>query len=288
MARLLRDQDYLKVIQEDNLLQIIESNQQVKLDMEQAAQAEMISYLAQRYITAEVFSNTGVFSISVVYSAKNLVYLNASAFSATATYLTGELVLQAGKIYSSIAGGAPGAFDASDWNLLGLQYDWFNVSLPAAEYSTTTSYAIGDAVWYANKVYTCVTACINILPIVSTFWGTGTVYTVTGILPTDNTKWAVGDTRNQQIVLHLLDITLYHLHSRINPRNVPDLRKERYDGNGPTQSGGAIGWLKRVASGDVTADLPNISPQQGMSIRYGNANGMNSDGTFTISKNTLW
>jgi hypothetical protein len=71
--------------------------------------------------------------------------------------------------------------------------------------------------------------------------------------------------------MYLLDITLYHLHSRINPRNVPDLRKERYDGNSPTQSGGAIAFLKRVASGDVTADLPQILPQQGMSIRYGSA-----------------
>ena len=64
---------------------------------------------------------------------------------------------------------------------------------------------------------------------------------------------------------------------------IPDLRKERYDGNSPNQTGGAIGWLKKVASGDITADLPNIQPQQGMSIRYGNAN----DST-TQSNNFLW
>jgi hypothetical protein len=35
------------------------------------------------------------------------------------------------------------------------------------------------------------------------------------------------------------------------------------------QTGGAIGWLKKVASGDVTAELPVIIPEQGVSIRYG-------------------
>lgn len=59
------------------------------------------------------------------------------------------------------------------------------------------------------------------------------------------------------------------MHSRINPRNVPELRAVRYDGMNALQTGGAIGWLKKVASGDVTADLPVIIPEQGVSIRYG-------------------
>ena len=44
MSRLLRDIDYLRAIQNDSLSQIIESNQQTKLDVEQSAQSEMISY----------------------------------------------------------------------------------------------------------------------------------------------------------------------------------------------------------------------------------------------------
>ena len=48
MARLLRDLDYNRIIQSDNLSQIIESNEQNKLDVEQAAQAEMIQPMAER------------------------------------------------------------------------------------------------------------------------------------------------------------------------------------------------------------------------------------------------
>jgi len=83
MARLLRDNDYLRVIQADNLAQIIESNQQTKLDVEQSAQSEMISYLIQRYITSQIFTDTKVFDITATYNGKQLVEWTASAFSAS-------------------------------------------------------------------------------------------------------------------------------------------------------------------------------------------------------------
>jgi len=121
------------------------------------------------------------------------------------------------------------------------------------------------------------------LPTVTQIWTAGSDYTITGIYPDDSSKWTAGDNRNQQIVLFLIDITLYHLHSRINPRNIPDLRKERYNGNDPMDRGGAIGWLKSVAHGNVQADLPVIVPQQGLSMRSGNA------GTYANpSPNMMW
>ncbi len=66
---------------------------------------------------------------------------------------------------------------------------------------------------------------------------------------------------------------MYNLHCRINPRNVPDLRKERFDGNEPQQRGGAIGWLKNVAGGKIYLDSPEVLPEQGNSINWGNSNG---------------
>lgn len=291
MPRLLTNQDYGKQIQQDNLLQVIESNYQYLYDAEQTAQAEMIGYLVQRYITSDVFTDTTVFSNSATYQAKNLIYLDATAFSAATVYLTGQLVLQSGRVYSSIAGSSAHAFNASEWTDLGAQYSYFHVKLPFTEYSRETTYSIGDQTWYKNKTYTALVASKGILPTESTaFWGTGTDYTVSGVLPTDTTKWTAGDNRNQQIITYLIDITLYHLHSRINPRNVPDLRMRRYDGNQqvgmPTSS--AIGWLKAVASGDITADLPNIDPQQGVSITWGVSEGLDSSGVYNYSRNQLW
>jgi hypothetical protein len=271
MARLLRDLDYLRVIQSDNLAQIIESNQQTKLDVEQSAQSEMIGYLTQRYITNQIFTDTKLFDITATYNGKQLVEWTAPAFSATTVYTTGQYVLQNGYIYKSIAGSTAHAFLATEWTQICLDKTLFYVFYPQPEYSNTTTYTVGDIVYYNNIQYTCLVSSLGILPTNTQFWAAGSAYTVSGTYPDNTTKWQQGDNRNQQIVMYLLDITLYHLHSRINPRNVPDLRKERYDGNSPTQSGGAIAFLKRVASGDVTADLPQILPQQGMSIRYGSA-----------------
>jgi phage gp36-like protein len=45
-----------------------------------------------------------------------------------------------------------------------------------------------------------------------------------------------------------IDITLYHLHSRISPRQIPELRGIRYDN--------AIDFLKRVGEGKLNPDYP--------------------------------
>jgi hypothetical protein len=77
-----------------------------------------------------------------------------------------------------------------------------------------------------------------------------------------NGAWVKGDNRNQQMVNYLIDIILYHLHSRIAPRNIPELRVKRYDD--------AIAWLKQCAKGEfITGGLPLLQPRQGMRIRHG-------------------
>lgn len=269
MARLLRDKDYKRLIQDDNLLQVIESNQSIKLDVEQSAQAEMISYLSQRYITASVFSNTSEYSNSVTYKGKNLVEYSSTAHNVATTYAVNDRVSYNDKIYVCIlisTGFLP--TNTTYWTYVCDDKALFYVTLPYAEYDNTATYSVGTQIWYNDYVYTNLIACTGVLPTNTGFWSVAvSPYTVTaGTLPTDATKWTAGDNRNQQIVMYLIDITLYHLHSRINPRNIPDLRKERYDGNNPQQNGGAIAWLKRCASGDVTADIPNILPTTGLSI----------------------
>lgn len=280
MARLLTDTDYLRAVQADNLAQIIEDNNQIKLDVEQAAQAEMISYLSQRYIISEIFTNTSTYSNSATYFGKNLVVYTEAAFSATTVYLTGDRVVQAGFIYESIAGSAAHAFNASEWTLICADKLFFHVTLPEAEYDNEAIYVVGNVVWYKDKTYTNTRGCTGILPTDANFWTAGSTYSISGEKPDDANFWTQGDNRNQLIVMYLLDITLNHLHTRINPRNIPDLRKERYDGNNALQTGGAIGWLKKIAKGDINADLPNILPQQGLSIRWGNG-----DGTTTRTSN---
>lgn len=79
------------------------------------------------------------------------------------------------------------------------------------------------------------------------------------------------DERNSKLVDVTIDVLLYHIHSRISPRNIPDLRRLRYDGDDPAQRGGAIGWLKSVQKGTITPNLPvtDNSDQTGHRISWG-------------------
>jgi len=58
------------------------------------------------------------------------------------------------------------------------------------------------------------------------------------------------DTRNRLLVMYLVDMALYHLHSRQNPRNVPQIRQDRYDQ--------ALSWLKMARKGELSVGLPPL------------------------------
>lgn len=70
--------------------------------------------------------------------------------------------------------------------------------------------------------------------------------------------------RNQLIVMYMIDITLYHIHSRSASQDVPEIRETRYNA--------AINWLKAVAKLEISPDLPLLLPTTELStnaILYG-------------------
>ncbi|GAF75756.1 unnamed protein product [marine sediment metagenome] len=86
------------------------------------------------------------------------------------------------------------------------------------------------------------------------------------------------DDRNQKLVQITIDVFLYHLHTRLNPRNIPTHRKIRYDGDGDIQkSMNAIKWLTMVQKGTIAPNLTVILDDDGeqldsgQSIIYGNS-----------------
>lgn len=66
---------------------------------------------------------------------------------------------------------------------------------------------------------------------------------------------AVGDNRNDVIVMHACDITLYHLVSWLPGKMGREIRKERYER--------AIKWLEEVQAGKVMPDLPTCTGEDG-------------------------
>ena len=61
-------------------------------------------------------------------------------------------------------------------------------------------------------------------------------------------KWALHTGRNPFVNLYVVDITLYHLHSKHASRLMPQVRADRYQD--------ALDWLKLVGNGDINAELP--------------------------------
>ena len=63
------------------------------------------------------------------------------------------------------------------------------------------------------------------------------------------------DPRNAFIVMTTIDCALYHLYCSIAPNKIPEHRSNRYQD--------ALEWLKLVASGKGTADLPLLTDLNG-------------------------
>lgn len=78
-----------------------------------------------------------------------------------------------------------------------------------------------------------------------------------------NAEYALtGNSRSLQVRMAVVDVTLYQLHSRIAPSNIPELRQKRYDQT--------IAWLKGCANGRVTPELTELDiTTTGSRIRFG-------------------
>ena len=111
---------------------------------------------------------------------------------------------------------------------------------------------------------------------------------------TDTTYFKETDDRNKKLVQVTTDVFLYHLHTRLNPRNIPQHRKIRYDGDGDIQNAmSATKWLLMVQKGTITPDLTPIvdengdQPETGQSILFGSSKTGFYAGNSTKSNNAL-
>lgn len=328
----LRLKDYNQQIQADNLTAILTGQDSVRTISELSAQAEMISYLTQKYQADQEFTDTLAFSVATKYYAKSRIELDATAWSNATAYVIGDTVSLGGYVYISIQNGTnkDPVTQTTYWKKIGVQYSLWYIPTPYPEFDYTSVYRVGDLVWWKNKVYKCLQATAipdhevtlqfgdyasvplsNVFPddIVEGIaaWGVGVAYSVTGLtvglLPSDFTAWSsitayvvgdkisylgiiysavanntnvlptsdfkkwepvswlAGDNRSAQMVQYMIDVCLYHIHSRIAPRNIPQLRVDRRDE--------AVKWLKMAGDGSITASLPIKQPKQGGRIRYG-------------------
>lgn len=266
MSYFLRDKDYNGQIREVNLGQV-QVDTESRRTMELVAQAELTSYLSNRYECDVIFKPLLTFSVTDEYVWGDRIDLTASAYSASTVYTSGTRSVYQGSVYEKnattsgyVAGTLP--TNAAYFALLGVEGVYY-VTTPIA-YKGRTVYPENTQVKYNGNFYernSHENTVSGIEPSNTTYWTLIENDTIpVGTLPSDATKWTLGDNRNQQVKTYLIDICLYHLHSNINPRNIPQLRIDRYNN--------AINWCKMVNRGEITADLPEILPTQGQVISY--------------------
>lgn len=61
---------------------------------------------------------------------------------------------------------------------------------------------------------------------------------------------AAGAARNPLIIMYMIDLVIYHLHSNTPSRVMPKAREDRFNA--------AITWLNSVNGGDLIPDLPAL------------------------------
>lgn len=268
----LRLRDYVKSIQLQNLNQILNQDDSIRIEAEKASIEKVKSYLVQKFNVDEEFTDLQVYSLSAIYPAGITVELNGNVYSSTQSYANKDIMVYNGSVYynsgSTITNIDPTS-TASTWNNLGFQYTLYHTILPKKYFKFDHYYYAGDKVYWNGKIYTCVQPGAGYYPDVNTptapgktYWELGTTYTVpAGTLPSNTTYYALGDFRSLEMVYNLIDIVLYIIHKRIAPSNIPDLRVKAYDD--------AIAWLKDIYNGMVTPNLLTLTPRQGGRFRIG-------------------
>lgn len=288
----LTPRDYKKTIQRDNLNQVIADDPQILSDAEGTAIEKASTLLVQKYIIGREFAGTPAWDKTKAYNVFQRVYLDAPVYSTGTTYVTGDYVsyLVTGeknyRIYKSIAGNAPGAFNQAQWTFVNYQYSIYNAGAPKPEFNYLTAYNAGDQVYWNGKVYTAVRSSpgntqadalqygtYSAVPLGNIFpddpvngvqyWGAGVAYNIAANTDILDAKWIDGDNRSALLVWAIVALTLYYVHARIAPNNVPDLRVKDYND--------AIAMMKKdFANGEATAiNLQPIQPRTGGRIRWG-------------------
>lgn len=182
--------DYLKRIQEKNLDVVIQNNNNVLDEVEIEVQDEVIGYLQHRYDTAVIFGIVfDVFDFTKLYAIGDITHLDGPVWAA-GTFSPDDIV-------SFLASGE----ERPDV--------YVNIS------ASTTENPIDGTKWkILGPQYDFFTALtIN-----------------SGKQPEfDITDWQAGDPREKLLVRQMVDIVLYEIHSRINPRDIPVFRIDRRD-----------------------------------------------------------
>lgn len=292
--------DYARSIQADNLQQII-GNSPIRLEeATRAAMSEISDLLKGKFDVNSELQPTPQHDKTKSYKAGQTVYLNAPDYMANKAYSIGDLFAYQSNIYKVTTAISKEPFNPNHSTLIGAQYATYYALTTKPLFDYKNFYTKGDIVFYKDKIYTCqintqvldhqaqlnlgitTNTLINIFPDDKAkgvqYWGIGVDYLVLANTEiTDTDYWSEGDARDQKLLQVCIDVALYRLHSRISPRNIPELRVKNYMGEAEDRISTkskiiypmycALGWCQNVREGDdITPSMQKIQPDSGQRI----------------------
>lgn len=277
----LRLEDYYSTIPKDHLNQILEQAVNVSGDKEVLRTSELRSisrakeYLTHRYKVDRIFKDFIPFSLSTSYTFGDRVNWTAPAW-VNSVYAADSLVSYNGFVYkknANTSGYTATTTPTNDtyFDSLG-EEEVYHIAFPE-EYNEDKVYITDDLVYYSHEIYkknaeSYTAEDLPVLPTHKLYFKRvrTTEYldekAVTGEYPNNASFWTYGDNRNQTIVECIVHMSINKIHSLINPRNIPALRRDNFVT--------AIDVLKEFQNGSVQADMPDKEGAQvGYSIRFG-------------------
>lgn len=248
----LIEKDYFHLIRKE-ILDVVVDTEGKRIEAETAAESEISSYLESRYDTAKLFIKHTTWNPATIYDFNDYVILTADDYDDQAIYQVDDLINFNESIYIATALTAAGEdpdTTPAKWTLLDANFTFFT-ALKTDDFVLGTAYSIGDFVVFEGARYEAILGTDGTQkPTNTQFWTLNTANVPAGTLPTDLVNWTKGDTRHPLAVRYMIDLTLYELHSRINPRNIPEHRIQRRDD--------AIAYLKMVIDPrkNITPNFP--------------------------------
>jgi hypothetical protein len=206
----LRLYDYISNIQTPTLTQLLQGVDEKRILKESTSQAQIVSYLVQKYDVSDEFTDTTIFSRTKTYYADDLIYLDYTAWNNTTLYTVGQMVSYTDskcyicKLNTTSSHEVP--TNTTYWTLIGATNDLFYIKYPYPLFNVNTFYTKGDKVYWKGKNYVCQISTpmpnhfseinditYNNIPLRNvfpdnaangkTYWGEGVAYSVSGFVP---------------------------------------------------------------------------------------------------------
>lgn len=294
----LTKRDYLPVIQEEQLsYQILDEIEAGTRELEFAeswALGKIRAKIDDQYDLDFEFTDTLPYDPLKKYFGNERCVLDFPDWVSDTAYFENNCVVNNGIAYRCINVNNDIVFDPFNWLILGKRYDIYYIPLVNPIFSldvqqrkgnyTAGYYRVDDIVWWNNRHFRCLIptrfpdqeGIINYqtyrawghnnvfphYPDENSYWKDEGAFEFTGENPTSLSEvWRLGDNRNPLFIQAVVDLSLYLLHSRIAPMNIPALRVDRMKLTNE--------WLSNLSKGTETTPIQMLQPDQGENISWG-------------------